>query len=109
MLFQQDESTQRYQEGLKHIREKAFEMSVLRHSTEDHNEAPQITPYDNKKMCTICNAIVSLNLKGNCSFARETTRSQGYKTFFMLNSTEQAIYLAHKFLNANSCWHFNIH
>ena len=59
LFFQQDESTQRYQEGLKHIREKAFEMSVLRHSTEDHNEAPQITPYDNKKMCTICNAIVS--------------------------------------------------
>ena len=59
VIQQQDESTQRYQEGLKHIREKAFEMSVLRHSTEDHNDAPQLTPYDKKKMCTICNTLVS--------------------------------------------------
>lgn len=45
-------------EALKQIREKAFEMSVLRHSTEDHNDAPQITPYPVKKMCTICNTLV---------------------------------------------------
>ncbi|KAK3584862.1 hypothetical protein CHS0354_027613 [Potamilus streckersoni] len=54
----QDESTQRYQDMLQQIREKAFEMSVLRHSTEDHNEAPKITPYDHQKMCTICNALI---------------------------------------------------
>ena len=35
------------------------------------------------------------------------TRPQGYKTFFMLNSTEHAIYPAHKYSNAN-CWHVNI-
>ena len=63
LFEQQDESTQRYQEGLKHIREKAFEMSVLRHSTEDHNDAPEITPYDKKKMCTICNALVNDKLE----------------------------------------------
>ncbi|KAJ8318369.1 hypothetical protein KUTeg_003460 [Tegillarca granosa] len=54
----QDESTQRHQEVLQQIREKAFEMSVLRHSTEDHNEAPNITPYDQKKLCTICNVLI---------------------------------------------------
>ncbi|KAL3866999.1 hypothetical protein ACJMK2_044240 [Sinanodonta woodiana] len=54
----QDESTQRYHDMLQQIREKAFEMSVLRHSTEDHNEAPKITPYDHQKMCTICNALI---------------------------------------------------
>ena len=56
--LQQDESTQRHQEALQQIREKAFEMSVLRHSTEDHNEAPNIAPYDHKKLCTICNVLV---------------------------------------------------
>ena len=60
------------------------------------------------------------------------TRPQGYKTFFMLNSTEHdistagktkipankevfgfkslrcGIYHANRCLNANNCWHFNI-
>ncbi|CAC5420269.1 S phase cyclin A-associated protein in the endoplasmic reticulum [Mytilus coruscus] len=54
----QDESTQRHQEALQQIREKAFEMSVLRHSTEDHNDAPTSTPYEKKKLCTICNALI---------------------------------------------------
>ena len=31
------------------------------------------------------------------------------KLFFMLNSTEHKIYPAHKCLNANNCWHFNIY
>ena len=31
------------------------------------------------------------------------------KTFFMLNSTEQEIYHAHKCWNANNGWHFNIY
>ena len=35
--------------------------------------------------------------------------NQGYKTFFMLNSAEHKIYPAHKCLNANNCWHFNIY
>ena len=34
---------------------------------------------------------------------------QGYKTFFMLNSTEHEIFPAHKCYNANNCWHFNIY
>ncbi|WAR00339.1 SCAPE-like protein, partial [Mya arenaria] len=54
----QEGSSARHMEALKHIREKAFEMSILRHSTEDHNDAPQITPYPVKKMCTICNTLI---------------------------------------------------
>ncbi|XP_076101540.1 S phase cyclin A-associated protein in the endoplasmic reticulum-like isoform X1 [Mytilus galloprovincialis] len=54
----QDESTARHKEALQQIREKAFEMSVLRHSTEDHNDAPTSTPYEKKKLCTICNALI---------------------------------------------------
>ena len=28
---------------------------------------------------------------------------------FMLNSTEHEVYPAHKCLNGNNCWHFNIY
>ncbi|KAK3096644.1 hypothetical protein FSP39_001987 [Pinctada imbricata] len=55
----QDETTQRHQEALQQIREKAFEMSVLRHSTEDHNDVPNVVPYENKKLCTICNVLIT--------------------------------------------------
>ncbi|XP_021362165.1 S phase cyclin A-associated protein in the endoplasmic reticulum-like isoform X2 [Mizuhopecten yessoensis] len=54
----QDESTQRHQEALQQIREKAFEMTVQRLSSEDHNEPPNIAPYDTKKLCTICNVLI---------------------------------------------------
>ena len=58
---QQDETTQRHEEYLRQIREKAFEMSILRHSTEDHNDAPEPTPYDKNKLCIICNVLVSFS------------------------------------------------
>ena len=35
--------------------------------------------------------------------------ARGYKTFFMLNSAEHEIFPAHKCLNANNCWNFNIY
>lgn len=54
----QDETTQRHEEYLQQIREKAFEMSILRHSTEDHNDAPEPTPYDKNKLCVICNVLI---------------------------------------------------
>ena len=40
-------------------------------------------------------------------FPKETL-SQGYKTIFMLNTTEHEIYPPHKCYNANNCCHFNI-
>lgn len=58
VCLQQDETTQRHEEYLRSIREKAFEMSVLRHSTEDHSDAPELTPYDKNKLCIICNVLV---------------------------------------------------
>ena len=36
-------------------------------------------------------------------------RPRGYKTFFMLNSTEHKIYHAQKCYKANNCWHLNIY
>ena len=35
--------------------------------------------------------------------------SQGYKTFFVLNSAEHVIFSADKNENANISWHFDIH
>ena len=51
---------------------------------------------------------------------KQTKRKQEYikgkvirpgviKLFFMLNSTEHDIYRAHKYYNANNCWHLNIY
>ena len=36
-------------------------------------------------------------------------RTQGYKTFFMLNSAEHIIFSANKYENANNSWHFGIY
>lgn len=33
-------------------------MNVLKHSTEDHSEAPKLEPYDTIKICTVCNILV---------------------------------------------------
>ena len=37
------------------------------------------------------------------------TGPRGYKTFFMLNSTEYEFFPVYECYNANSCWHFNIY
>ena len=37
------------------------------------------------------------------------SRPRGYKTFFMLNSTEHEIFPAHECLNDNNGWHYNIY
>ncbi|XP_064608297.1 S phase cyclin A-associated protein in the endoplasmic reticulum-like isoform X2 [Liolophura sinensis] len=55
----QDETHRRHIEMLEGIQKKAFEMSVLRHSTEDHNDAPRLIPYDQKKLCTVCNVLIT--------------------------------------------------
>jgi len=56
--MQQDETDRRHKEKLEAIQEKAFRMSILRHSTEDHNEAPKLVPYEKKKQCIVCNVMV---------------------------------------------------
>ena len=37
-----------------------------------------------------------------------TVWPRGYQTFLMPNATKHESYQAHKCLNANNCWHFNI-
>ncbi|XP_071964782.1 S phase cyclin A-associated protein in the endoplasmic reticulum-like isoform X2 [Antedon mediterranea] len=50
----QDESSRRHTEHLEQKREKAVELSMLRHyRTTDL--APQQKPYEKKKICTLCN------------------------------------------------------
>jgi hypothetical protein len=60
IILQQDETDRRHKEKLEAIQEKAFRMTILRHSTEDHNDAPKLVPYETKKICIICNVMVSL-------------------------------------------------
>ena len=57
-MSQQDETDRRHREKLERIREKGFVMSILRHSTEDHNEALELAPYEQKKLCIVCNVMV---------------------------------------------------
>lgn len=47
----QAETTRRHEQVLEHVKEKAA--GVSRHSTQD--EVPAVTPYDRKKICTLCN------------------------------------------------------
>ncbi|XP_023932135.1 S phase cyclin A-associated protein in the endoplasmic reticulum-like isoform X1 [Lingula anatina] len=56
--LKQDETARRHNVILDQIREKAFEMSVINHSTEDHNEAPRLVPYDTMKVCQVCNVLI---------------------------------------------------
>ncbi len=62
MCLQQEESARRHKENLDSIREKAFEMSVLKHSTEDHSDVPELAPYDRKKCCTVCGVMVGIEI-----------------------------------------------
>lgn len=56
--FQQEETERRYQEQLREISRKAFEMSVLKASTEDTDDAPALEPYASKKWCRACQTMV---------------------------------------------------
>ena len=56
--FQHDETMRRHSQQIEQKREKAIELSMLRHyRTTD--VAPQHKPYEKKKMCALCNVMVS--------------------------------------------------
>lgn len=57
-FFQHDETMRRHTQQIEQKREKAIELSMLRHyRTTD--VAPQHKPYEKKKMCALCNVMVS--------------------------------------------------
>lgn len=52
-----DESIRRHMEQIEHRKEKAAELSSGRHANTDY--APKLTPYERKKQCLLCNALIS--------------------------------------------------
>lgn len=62
--LQHDETMRRHSQLMEQKREKAIELSMLRHyRTSD--VAPQQKPYSKKKFCSLCNVLVSDNLTSN--------------------------------------------
>ncbi|XP_054986575.1 S phase cyclin A-associated protein in the endoplasmic reticulum [Sorex araneus] len=52
-----DESIRRHMEQIEQRKEKAAELSSGRHANTDY--APKLTPYERKKQCSLCNALIS--------------------------------------------------
>lgn len=66
MMQKQEEWSKRHESNLEEIRKKAFEMSILRFSTEDNNhngEAPTPVPYENAKYCNVCSVAINSEVK----------------------------------------------
>ncbi|XP_010624399.1 S phase cyclin A-associated protein in the endoplasmic reticulum isoform X2 [Fukomys damarensis] len=52
-----DESIRRHMEQIEQRKEKAAELSSGRHANTDY--APKLTPYERKKQCSLCSAMIS--------------------------------------------------
>jgi hypothetical protein len=65
IMQKQEEWSKRHEFNLEEIRKKAFEMSVLRFSSEDHNsgEAPTPVPYEKPKYCSVCSVVIGSELQ----------------------------------------------
>ena len=69
LIQKQEEWCKRHELNLEEIRKKAFEMSVLRFSSEEQSssvggtDAPTSTPYENAKWCKVCQVVISSDLQ----------------------------------------------
>lgn len=64
IMQKQEEWSKRHESNLEEIRKKAFEMTILRFSTEDHHgEAPTPVPYEKSKYCNVCGVIINSEVK----------------------------------------------
>jgi hypothetical protein len=66
IMQKQEEWSKRHESNLEEIRKKAFEMSILRFSTEENNhngEAPTPVPYENAKYCNVCSVAINSEVK----------------------------------------------
>ncbi|MGH0153040.1 UNVERIFIED_CONTAM: hypothetical protein FKN15_050050 [Acipenser sinensis] len=78
-----DESSRRHMEQIEQRKEKAAELSSGRHANTDY--APQLTPYERKKQCSLCNVTITSEVylfshikgKGHQQAVRDSSSIQG--------------------------------
>ena len=54
-------------------------------------------------------SVIAFTWFDNYRYLYHISKPRSYKTCFMLNSADHEIYPAHKYQNANNCWHYNIY